>query len=139
MNRSYTTKIKLYANWELNNIYLVWSDYESRNYLSANSGLTYADATITDIRLLKNGKLLSSVNTQPVQLTTRRDYKKLKEMGNPYISFIKQGDNSSIDLGMLSISQNDKIELEIDAELSNPDNQWGDRIMLYFFLDKNLL
>lgn len=30
----------------------------------------------------------------------------------------------------------EKIELEIDTELSNPGNQWGDRIMLRFYLDK---
>ncbi|MBS3770662.1 MAG: hypothetical protein KGY70_09400 [Bacteroidales bacterium] len=60
----------------------------------------------------------------------------LRTMGNPIISFTREGDNSKVSLGELVLRNSDPVKVELDVPLSNPASQWGDRIMLYVYLDK---
>lgn len=108
----------------------------ARMYRSGNSGLIYANAAVNDVRILHDGKLKAVKNQGGLVLSTRRDYKRLKETGNPIISFEYNGDNSVVGLGSLSRNAAKKLQLEVDLDVYNPDNPWGDRIMLYFFLDR---
>lgn len=114
------------------------ADYKfqvSRMYQSRNSGLIYANAVVKDVKILYNGKVGKRIDSRDWVLSTERDYKKLKETGNPLISFAYKGDDAAIHLGKLSNREAEKVELEVDLEVFNPDNQWGDRLMLYLFLE----
>ncbi|MBD8488489.1 sulfatase-like hydrolase/transferase [Echinicola sp. CAU 1574] len=108
----------------------------ARAYESSNSGLTYADVKIKHVKISKSGEVLRNLDSLSIELRTERDYGKLRESGNPIISFIKTGDNSVLDLGEFSKSETGTLELELEVELSNPDNQWGNRIMIYVLLDR---
>ncbi len=101
-----------------------------------NSGLAYADVKIEAIRLRKNERMLWEKKNAGIELITRRDVDNLRKKGNPIIAFKRSGDNSVIPMGIISKPVSEKIELEIDIELSNPGNQWGDRLLLSVFLDK---
>jgi len=107
----------------------------ARMYRSGNSGLIYANAVVKDVKILHDGKVGKRIDSGGLVLSTERDYKKLKETGNPLISFVYKGDDAVIGLGTLSIRAAEKVEIEVDLEVFNPDNQWGDRLMLYFFLE----
>ncbi|WP_215224896.1 sulfatase-like hydrolase/transferase [Echinicola shivajiensis] len=108
----------------------------AREYESSNSGLTYANVKVKHVKIIKSGKVLRELGSLSLELKTERDYVKLRESGNPIISFKMTGDNSMLELGKLENSKAGKVELELEVEVSNPDNQWGDRIMLYVFLDR---
>lgn len=108
----------------------------SRKNLSSNSGLTYADAVIKSVKVLEDGKTMFIKNYDGMELTTRIDTDVLRKKGNPHIAFKKLGDDIKVSLGELSHSHNGKVELEVETEVSNPGNQWGDRITLYMYLDK---
>ena len=60
----------------------------------------------------------------------------LRKRGNPIISFTREGDDSKVSLGKLALNKSEPVRIEADVALSNPANQWGDRIMLYVYLDK---
>ncbi|WP_422082930.1 sulfatase-like hydrolase/transferase [Ulvibacterium sp.] len=107
----------------------------SREHNSFNSGLTYGDISVSEIQLLKNGKLKATYKDS-LRLTTRVDHDRLKRTGNPYISFLKNGDGKGIAIGEHAGTEGDTYQLRIRTTVSNPDNQWGDRVMLYVFLDE---
>ena len=107
----------------------------SREHNSSNSGLTYGDISVSEIQLLKNGKLKATY-TDSLSLTTRVDHDKLKRTGNSYISFLKNGDGKGIAIGEHARTEGDTYQLKIRTAVSNPDNQWGDRVMVYVFLDE---
>ena len=107
----------------------------ARDHLSSNSGLTYSDTKITQVNLLRNGKLHRSVKDIDLALTTHRNCERLGETTNPLISFTNEGDGGRIDLGFPSENRSDIVEQEVFAVLTNSDNQSGDRISLYFSLD----
>ena len=114
------------------------AEYElelSRSYRASNAGLTYADVIIKSARIRNKDEILFSKNFDKHELTTIRDIEKLRDTGNPIISFIKTGDSSKICLGKIEPPTSGKIELEIELEVSNPDNQYGKQAMLYLILN----
>ena len=108
----------------------------SREHRSRNSGLTYADAVINSVGIFQGGDTLLTKNFEEMELTTRHNVDMLRTRGNPIISFTREGDDSKVSLGKLALNKSETVRLEVDVALSNPANQWGDRIMLYVYLDK---
>lgn len=108
----------------------------SRSHLSSNSGLIYADIAIKSVTVIQNGDTIFSENYEDIELTTTRDVDMLRRKGNTYTSFKYTGDGAKIALGELSRPEKGDIKLVVTAEVSNPDNQWGDRIRLYQHLSR---
>jgi len=110
----------------------------SRSHLSGdNSGLTFADAKVRSVRVFQDGDTLLTKEPEDEELTTRRNVDMLRRRGNPIISFTREGDDSKISLGELALRNSEPVKVEADVALSNPANQWGDRIILHVYLDKH--
>jgi len=109
----------------------------SRAHRSKNSGLTYADVTIKNIKVNNNDNLIYSADSLELGMTTRRDVNMLREKGNPIISFIKEGDFSKVPLGNISRPTTGRIKVEIEIDVANPDNQYGEQAMLYIYLNRD--
>ena len=106
----------------------------SRSHETTNSHMIYSDAAIKKVTLSCDGKVLQSVMPKGANLTTR--YK--GNVINPLVDFDYNESGASVELGGLSIpSDHDKVTLSIEADLSNPGNQWGDRILLYTYLSNS--
>ena len=97
----------------------------------------YADAVIKSVKLFKNGKTIYAESYDDIELTTRVNTDVLRKKGNPIIAFTNEGDGIKLSLGQLSVSGLEQVKLQVETELSNPGNQWGDRIILNIYLDKN--
>ncbi|BDS06309.1 hypothetical protein NT6N_13490 [Oceaniferula spumae] len=105
----------------------------SRSYRTKNSHLIYSNARIKKVRVLCDGKEVFSRQPTTATLTTRPKAKVI----NPMVDFIYDESKARVGLKGLNIPEGTKtITLKIDADLTNPGNQWGDRIRLYTFLEK---
>ncbi|MEN8249105.1 MAG: sulfatase-like hydrolase/transferase [Bacteroidota bacterium] len=101
-----------------------------------NSGLAYADAVIKSVKVLIEGKTVFEKECDTLELITRRNVENLRKKGNPIIAFTREGDNNYIVIGKIPKKDNEKVELEVEVAVSNPENQWGDRLLLSLYLDK---
>jgi len=112
------------------------SDYAvtfSRACGTRNSGLIYSDARVTACELVGDGQSLAAVHPPDLRLTTR--YK--DEVVNPLVDFVYDESNNRVELGRIHPPEGgQRIELAIEAVLSNPGNQWGDRIQLFTELER---
>ena len=52
--------------------------------------------------------------------------------------FKYEGDGIKVPIGELSRPDTGNTELVVKLEVSDPDNQWGNRIRLLLFLDREL-
>ena len=101
-----------------------------------NSGLAYADAVIKSVKIVNGEKIVFEKKCEGLELTTRRDVESLRKKGNPIIAFTRSGDNCSLAIGKIPTQDGEKVELEVEVTVSNPGNQWGDRLLLSLYLDK---
>jgi hypothetical protein len=106
----------------------------SRSHGTRNSGMIYSDAHIRAINIYCDEQLLTSRDLENVSLITR--YK--SEVINPLVDFEYIESNTKIRLDSLILPPDRKaVQLVVDAELFNPGNQWGDRILIYTYLKTN--
>ena len=103
----------------------------SRSHETKNSHMIYSDASIKKVSIICDGDVLQSVKPEKANLTTR--YK--GKVVNPLVDFDYNESGSSIELNGYSVpADHREVKLSVEAELSNPGNQWGDRILLYTYL-----
>ena len=86
--------------------------------------------------LIRDGETVLHREIENVELVTRRNIDRLREKGNIYnMIFRYEGDGVEIPLGELSPSESGKTELVVNVAVSDPENQWGNRIRLNMYLE----